>query len=406
MSSTREQHPQKENPQDGSDSVRPDSETGVFSIFVQNPFLLNYLFLFFITLLTWSADRRGLPSIVKGPEWDIAISAVRLWDYGTIERPDFYEWDKFFKSESTPEKGGFLWQDKFSLGRDGKLYQTHALFMSVTAAPFYGLFGYAGFLFYNQALVWLCLWSFYKLAQQIGGTRAAVRSVFALCCLSPILLWSFGFSYDVLLTALLLFGTMLTARSPFFGSFIYQLSVFIRPSEILFLPILFATWFFKSKSRVKYAIKFILGVSLASAMFLAQNWLLWGDALATSHARRINYVNGVHEFISLKDVMPSLKTFLTDWPSKIFLHPEAALLPLNSIILLVPFALWMGRASLNWRNPFFWIMAAGIARMCFAWSIPHWISPGYGPRYAFAGIVLCSISTVFLQWRKANGMKQ
>ena len=193
-----------------------------------------------------------------------------------------------------------------------------------------------------------------------------------------------------MLAALLIVGSFaLQPRRPLWGGFLSAVSVFVRPSNVLYLPLVLLAWPGSMKS--KRLIPGLAGAAAGLLLFCSFNYCLFGHPLLTSHDRLVAFLNGEllyaqkpFEFSGAAKL--SLDVFQNSWYEKL-LSFDRGLLPFNPVFFLSPLLLPLFVHGRNLRVHAF-CLGALLTQGLVVFSYEVWHANGIGNRYLFPAIIL------------------
>ncbi len=227
------------------------------------------------------------------------------------------------------ERGG-----EFGLSKDGKLTLKQSPVLAAAALPFYAAFGRPGFLIFNLLALNLLL---IGLAQLAGDTPAARAVVLLGYLTTPLWLYSYNFSPDLFLCALLV-GSLLAARSgrPGVAGVLAGLAVSTKVYVVaLALPVPALVWATAGGRRGAALARLAAGGALGLAPGLAFNTWLFGAPWVTGYERQLLVRDGA---VGLADHSSRFTVPVLDGLHNLLLHPTAGLAPTAPVWLLWPAA--------------------------------------------------------------------
>lgn len=315
---------------------------------------------------------KGLTSIPEGPILRMAEASRSVWSEYSLSSPRYLELHNFLMQKSRSDCQRY-WQDVYSLAVSGQFYSMHCPLLSILAAPFYGLFGDFGFWLFAQIMTALIVISLLRLARRFSG-KLLLAHVLLIGVGTPILLYAPYFSHDLFGTMLIICGVDLLTVWPIWGALCLGTAVFVRPSHIMFLPLLAFAYSGEKRSRVSQDI--FLGAFLPVAIFFYFNHAFWGSVLTTTYARMPNYHCGE---IGYYQAIMRLDIFLSDWWAKLFGSPYG-FLTFSPGLFLVP---WAFIKSWSTREFWYWIvlLATCLAQIVLTFSFDGWAVSDAGSRY-------------------------
>ena len=361
---------------------KPEREISLHSFILSVALILST-----ISIFSYSSSVQFLP---EGPSRVLAEGARNMWDHLTLEsqryRPLF---DELLKTSK--EEGSIIWQDVFSLTSYGQLIPGHCPYYSLLSAPAYGVFGDFGFWLLNNTLIILSALAFFVLLKRYLG-RPPSSLVLTVSALLPLPLWSYSFGFDTFGVFLIMVGMASLASHPYWEVFLTSASLFIRPTNILFLGCLI----FEPKSESRR--KSLMGATFGLILWFLSNRFLWGSAFRTSRERMPRFINGAVEFY-----FPTFNSdiLLTDWLSKL-LSPYHGLLVYSPLLFFIPFSLYALRG-----HKFFHIFLAWnflfLINAVLIFSFDCWNCTSVGNRYLMPWIQIISVPIlIFLEGKIAS----
>ena len=321
----------------------------------------------------------GLPSIQ-------AETAKEYWFRGSFVPELYTNLDAELRAES--KEGKKIVQDVYSLTKYGTLTPKQGFMMPFIASFFFGFFGATGFLILNALLAGLIVYFTFKLAEEFSGVSPGSR-LFILVILGTQLITHFThLSYDLLGLVFFLGGFSLSKEKGLLGSFIAALSIFVRPSYLLLIPVVILVRVVNQRSRGDLV---VLGSLLGCTAYALLNWVILGDALATTYQRIPMYVNG-SLVIQDHPVGFDLSIFTSNIWDKFFDMKVGACL-FNLSLLLVPFAFLKAKkrdASL------LILLYGGLINFLYVFSYPMWDESFRGNRFLLPTVFLWLIASYCL----------
>jgi len=316
-----------------------------------------------------------------GPLARIAEASRSLWNNGTLQAPEFYALrDKIIKLSLETDQ--LYWQDAFSVGKSEELFPKHSLWTVVTFAAFYGVFGEAGFMLGHQLLAFLLVLLFYRLTNLTGTQCNSIVFAVVLLFFFKFMQYSFFFNYELHAAILIVGGVCLARSNPFLGNLLMCLSLFVRPSFGLILPLLAVTWC--GERDKKYMFGSLAGLSAGLMIFALSNHFLWGSPFLTSYHQAPQIYQG-ELLLNTHPVGLNYSIFFSDWGQKIF-NSEFGLLTNYPILLLLPIALYK-HIYLRTIHPATILASSGFLLILFLFSYEHLYSQG--GRLQWVPVLLC-----------------
>jgi hypothetical protein len=361
---------------------------------------LGFLLLtIFFSFYSWYSGRILLPLDTYGeclyprtPNVSTAETAKNLWDKGTLERKEFYALRDYFVKQSSVERTLGFRPDVFSVALDGRLLPKHPWLMSVLAAPFYGLFGQAGFWIFEQLALAGLFWGLYKMVEPYAGARSAA----ILCSLVAVgtnllYFYSYDFSYDVLGAALIIGGTALLRTHFFWAGLLLGASLHIRITNGVLIPfIIFAHYPFFHIKKCDWRPWLVTsaGVFLAWGPLLFINHHYFGDALRGPYARGIEMIQGQMVFDSTFLGL-SWKYLTSEWQPRLL-----SILKTNPVFSLAPIG-WLLCYRHKSKIYALTIASGGFLHLLVHLNYSYWIGSS-GERFVIASILFMLLPLVFI----------
>jgi hypothetical protein len=346
------------------------------------------------------AQSRGIPFLQTNPYYFVADTARSLWEHGSLERKENAEVYRLQLEKSRRDPGKVYWQDIFSLGRNGKLYPTRGVLMAFAGAPFYGVFGDLGFWIMSQVQLFLVLFSVFRIARFLTSPQTALLLCGLLIVGTQLMRYSYTFSYDVFATALIICGLDLLRVKPFLGAALMTAAAETRVNYALFLPFLLLAWLPQYGDRKRAILSTVSGATVAAAVLLAMNYVLWGHPLTTGYHRSVIFKDGAALVQPVSSEI-SLRILGSDWGKKL-IGEDGGLLRYNPILVIFPVGLMLARKT-RFEAVHLALGAAILAQAVFVYSLSIWPDNNNANRYLLTAIVLSAIpsAAAFEAWRGA-----
>lgn len=351
-------------------------------------------FLLSLTLQALFTFLSGHGPVTGGPPSELAETSRRLWRGESISQPEYYQL-KFQLEQQSASDGKAYWQDVFALSRNGQLVPKHCILLSALAAPFYGIFGEAGFWLFNLLCALLLIASIYLVAKRLWGDSQAKLSAL-LCALgTQYFVHTYSFSYDLLAATLVLGGLACIESTAVWGSFLIVSSCIVRIScLVLAAPLLFVHFIFARKSQ-RFAI--IMGSCAGLFLNCFINYLLWGEPFSTAY-QHLPYFSAGTMQLDLSSHFISLSVLLSDWVRKL-IGSDVGLILYNPALLLLPFALhkifYSATYAFENRTKAVFYALAALAYSALTFSYSMWMLSSPGNRFLLPAIyILISLISV------------
>ena len=283
-------------------------------------------------------------------------------------------------------KGGLeVHQRQVALGRRGEWYPKHPVLMSILSAPFYGLFGVAGFLIFNilvLSLLGAATWSLCHLFVPAGTATAATALVFGGSFLRA---YAYNFSPDLFSTLLVLSGILMILKGrPFPGGAALGVSVLAKVTN-LFVAILILGFLCFRKPRSAAAVAGA-GMIPGLAAWALLNLAMFGSPTVTGYDRTIVLQNGAITTVSHRGFfdLPALQGMRGQ-----LLDPRVGILTTSPLLLLA----LPGLVPLFRRYPWQGLLFLGISEFLFVLFSTYrwWSTSHYGNRFLMVPVVLAAV---------------
>ena len=416
------------------------------------------LLVFFVSTLNWFIYQGSrLTDEVHYQENSPSVRLIQTVKHlsreGNFRTKEFYELEKDLRQYAIESGAGCYSQDAFAQGQDGELYPKHAPIAAILALPFYMAFGSYGLLLFSVfclAIVVFCAATLFPVDNRAKeGARQETKdktprwaslfwwgSTFVFFFGTEIVshvaegtlvenIFVFdadGFSHDILAAALLIGGVYYLLRVPFMGAMLLALSLGIRPSHLLLMPLTFIP-FVSAELSARRVLETALGLILGITPILLLNWNFWGTPLETSYQNLV-YVCPVGFRPELHGIGFSLDVFCADWYAKLF-SPRNGLIRYNPALLFVFFAAvlfssdrskdvtrrtwseWLStpvsdRFKVNFAQ-YLIIFCTNIAYLFYIFSYEHWAASHLGNRFLLGTsflLIACALLSVFTILRR------
>lgn len=276
-------------------------------------------------------QRNAQPFLNHGGALAIRDAALSLWERGTLAAESFQQLhqDMLAQSAACQCKG---WQDVYGLAVDGRLYPNRALILSVLAAPFVGLGGEIGLWILNALLFIGVAVAFLMLTMAQSSWRTALIATAWLIFGGGLWAFNFGINYDLWALFLLFVALFLVGRYPLLAGFLLAIMVEIRPTHLLFLPLLGCAPSLQSSGQnLRQLRAAVLGAGIGLAALGTLNLIFWGSPWLTGFHRKLGYDAGGIFFDDLHPLL-NLRAFFSDWGEKLF--GEAGVISASPAVLL------------------------------------------------------------------------
>ena len=242
------------------------------------------------------------------------------------------------------------WSD-VSVGRSGAWYPKHPFLVSVAAAPFYLLFGMAGFLIFNVLCVIVMLMSAYLIAARIAPAAAGAMAVVFIAASPTLVDHTYLLSADVFNATLIAAGTLLLyERRLRTAGVLLGLALWARPvTAVLVVPVVVAALAGKIDRRQLRT--FVIAAAIPLVLAGIANTIMYGAPWVTSYDRILVVENRVPTTRSARDLFTNT---LDAGARLMFLDREHGLVA-NALPALIAVVGLVPLARHDWR------LAAGMA---------------------------------------------
>lgn len=345
-----------------------------------------------LSLLVLSvAMLKGFNVLPEGPSEEMARTTRELSSTGIISSPRFLTLHTELLARSR-EDGGTYWQDVYSMSTDGAFYPAHGVLTSVIAVPFYLILGDLTFPLLPQLFVGLAFFGIFGFVKTITDISISPRDIIIAALGTPLMFHATAFGYDVMAASLIVASLWALVTFPPLGGVMLASTLFLRPTNVFFLPLVFASMLGSQNPRRPMALA-ILACSVVVLIFLAFNWEFWGSAFTTINERMPQYVAGEVDFYN---PAMSLATLSSEWSSKLFAK-DIGFIAYTPVILLLPWALMRLRRS-RFAHFSFLCTCIIVANIIVIFSFHCWMCSVNGNRFLLPTSLL-SLILVLLAFR-------
>ena len=337
-------------------------------------------------VFSFVCDLRNISLLPEGPALAVGEVTKSLVDNGSLTPQSFKDVYQAAADLSKSSQQN-VWQDVFALGKSGALLPKHSIFSAVVATPFYFIFGEFGFWLLQQLFFAVLIIATFGIVRELSGKELPWSTLIASILFTPIIFYSYGFSFDLHGTALIIGGLYLTTVRSFWGGVVMALSIFVRPSYVLlFLPLSLVNL----RADKSHILGSLFGVVIVLVFFGLFNYAVWGGPLVTSYGRIPEFVEG-QMVISQHPIGFDLNVLLTDWLNKLF--GEGGLASYNFSIFLLPMAI-RDVFKQKARKIELQLLLVSLVYTVFIFSYPYWMASFYGNRFLLPAIFLYLFSVI------------
>lgn len=329
---------------------------------------------------------RNISLLPEGPALAVGEVTKSLVDNGSLTPQSFKDVYQAAADLSKSSQQN-VWQDVFALGKSGALLPKHSIFSAVVATPFYFIFGEFGFWLFQQLFFVILIIATFGIVRELSGKELPWSTLIASLFFTPVILHSYGYSFDLHGTSLIVGGLYLTTVRSFWGGVMMAFSIFVRPSYLL---LLFPLALIDIRAQKLQISNSLLGVVIVLVFYGFFNYLLWGSPLVTSYGRIPEFIDG-QMVISQHPVGFDLNVLLTDWSNKLF--GEGGLASYNFSIFLLPLVIRDVFKQKN-RKIELYLLLVSLVYTVFIFSYPYWMASFYGNRFLLPAIFLYLFSVI------------
>lgn len=339
---------------------------------------------------------QGYLPLSPGPGYQIALAAQNILQGGGLHLPHYDEFDAQLLKQSEQFQV-FIWQDVYSIGGDERLYIKHCHLFIFLLVPFLFFFGSSG----PTVLAILTLQSLYAgmyifLKNLLGKTPSSLSSM-TIVFGSTLILYGYSMSYDLLAATCILLGCALHERKPFIAGMLFGFTLFIRPTNALYLP--FFLYLLHRKGRTSC----FFGYGIGLGLFFLYNRIIWGGFLRTAHTSMLAYKNGERVMNNAPSEF-SFDILFSDWFEKLLVLPNGFLITLipAGILLFLPY-LW--RYMKDAHKKVLCILLGTVFVQCLIiFSYAGWSVSVFGNRYLLPcyALLLCAACLAVENYRDAH----
>ena|GEM_PF-789460 len=339
---------------------------------------------------------KGRPLFFQNPSLRVAETAISIWEHQTIVQPSYYKLYDELTAMSKTENKAYV-QDVFSVGGDGQLVPKHCVMLAFIAAPMYGIFGWFGFWLLNQLVILAIVYSLFRLTSRLSGKDTGLYTVAAVFVGTSTIFSSYGMSYDLLAAMLIVVGFERSFERPFLGNLLLALSLMVRPTNAIFLPLVIVPWLMKTPiSRQRMALA-IGGLAAGAGVLLLTNAWIWGHPLTCSYLRLPQFLAGEVTIGREAHHVDGFILFNDLW-AKLLGQPNG-LFRFNIFLVLLPLA-FLHVLKHTKQRLFFFVSGIALLNCLVIFSYPYWGASSVGNRFLLPSIYLFLVPIiVFLSER-------
>lgn len=342
-------------------------------------------------LVNGLAARRGIEVLPDGPTLRLAEVTRSIATGEGLRLAKYAELEKELIALSAETRSD-VWQDVYALGRDGSLLPKHPLIVVLLASAIYPFIGEWSFIVLQQLTLFAALFATVWLVVFLGQGEArssdsaherfVLRTVLLFWGLTQTIFYVRGWTYDILNAALVMGGLALTLRFAVVGSFVFGLSILVRPSNLLIgAAPAFLAWA-EGRDR-RFIVGTFFGVGMAVLLWCSLNHVMWGGPFTTAYHRTLRYVDG-ERLLVMHDVGLNLAELFASIGRKLF-DLRVGLLTYNPVFLLLPFAV-LGMRDHPRRRSLGVILGVICALLAFICSYEGWYGSLRGNRFLFPAV--------------------
>lgn len=195
-------------------------------------------------------------------------------------------------------------QDMFALGKSGEWYSVHELGWPVLAYPAFRFLGIAGIILLNSLVLMISLRAIAEVCNFHSSTTGRIVATLMVAATTPILFSAATFGTDMPGAALLATATyLILTNRPILAGLVWGAIFLVRVHLVLSLPALLILFVSNTGIRLSSVLRFAAGALLPFLAFLAQNYILFGNALEFSYQRSIHDETGAGELLRNVSIM-------------------------------------------------------------------------------------------------------
>jgi hypothetical protein len=323
-----------------------------------------------------AADRYlGGVAIPRGYSEDMADVVRDLSTQGVVNHARYQDMHKTLL-DKTREEEVCYWQDVYSLGVNGVLYPMHGQLLSLITVPFYVAIGEAAFTLVPLLLLLISWGAILYLKVLLVGGLITSLDLLVVTLGTPLILHSAHYGYDLMITAFVMAALVALLRAPWVGGILLGATLFVRPTNVFFLPLILVTLFLGKRPGKGSFVSAGLAVALVASAFFFYNYHFWGSPLVTINQRMPLMCNGEVQFY---DPSLSVQTLISGWGRKLF-DPNVGLIWFSSALLFLPWALSRMKATPLWPFALI-ILCVCLAHITTIFSFHCWHCSAFGNRF-------------------------
>ncbi len=323
----------------------------------------------------------------------IKPSLERLLEKGDLY-PELFNREARRLSNESLNTNAWVVQDMFAMTYDSKLIQKHSIISIFFTAPFFYLLDDIGILFFQQLVAFSCLLISYLLIKKLANKKPLILTTLCFNFLTPIHygLYSYVHWYDTHGLALIILSLFLTFKNSPYGAFFGVMSILVRPSNAIFLPLNFImSYSLKGKRGL---VQVTIGASAGIVIVLLWNYIIFGGIAATAYSNLPSF-SPEGEMVILKHALGfNYHTFISDWGLKLF-SPTYGWFVYSPLLLFLPLYL---NNLFNVRYGFILSMITlfSLIYSIYIFSYPFWSISFIGNRFLLPATFLLYIVLITL----------
>lgn len=194
------------------------------------------------------------------------------------------------------------WSGMVSQGRNGEWYSVHEMLFPVIVTPLFKLIGTFGIELGTIFITIGALFALLQFSTRFSTHLSATIAAFVLVICEPIRSVPFAFSNDLFAGCCLVWVlSLLSGRRYFIGGMVWTVA-FIGRMHVVVSIFSFLLYILYQKEDglrgttrpVKNLFLFVLGIAASMPLYLAQNYLLFGNMLYSTYSQQLHLVQNVY----------------------------------------------------------------------------------------------------------------
>jgi len=333
--------------------------------------------------------RLGFPVVPINTPAERAVEAANsLLNSGTLQAPEYHMLkDKILNDAK--ETGKSFFQDVFALGTNNELYPKHSLVPIFGAVLGVAIAGDYGPLLIQNIFAFLLFLSIWSIINNVAPPKGI--SILLMLMFGTQLFFSltcYVYTYDLHGLTFLFGGLALAKCHPVLGGFVAGLSVLVRPTYILYLPMIPAFWSMNHRKIFTT----ILGIVSAILLFFTINTILFGSPYTTSYHRAPIITPDGLSFAVTHPIGLNFDILFSDITVKLF-DKQKGLITYNLLYLLVPWCLVGFIKKPTFKSGI--LLTEIVIPIIYFFSYEMWNSTSMGNRFLLPSTICCVLLFFF-----------